>query len=90
MQQLRTLNDLKKFLLKCDDITLQQAINIAIPDQPVHILTEVEATEEDVYYNTDDPEDDCGTLESLKEIHGPDFDITNYKIGTSKGTIIFF
>jgi hypothetical protein len=45
----------------------------------------LEKIEQDIYVNNDDDED-CGPLEELREMHGEDFDISNYRLATPKGT----
>lgn len=45
----------------------------------------LETIPEDVYINKDNDED-CGDLETLKEVHGDDFKEEDYELVTPKGT----
>jgi hypothetical protein len=88
-KQKLTLGDLKSFLNSLHDDKLTQDINIAFEDEPIRQIENYEVFEEDVYYNIDNHED-IGTISELKDIHGEDFDLKNYKVGTPKGTVLFY
>ena len=44
----------------------------------------LETIQADVYVNNDDDED-CGDLETLKDAHGEDFKLEDYRLATRKG-----
>jgi len=79
--------DLKDFIDHLSEDQLRQDILFAEEDGPTRKISP-SVLEDDVYYNTDEPED-CGTLEELKE-NDSDFNIENYQKSFSKGTVFFF
>ncbi len=84
-----TLKELKEFLITLNDEQLSQPIYILKDDDPIHAIEEAGIQKEDIYCNIADNED-CGSMKDLKEIHGDDFNESEYKLSwLKKGTIFF-
>lgn len=82
-----TWQDLKDFVNSIPNDFLDKKVNILVSDNNEgQKLNEPYFLEEDVYCHKDGfPEDDCGTIEQLKEFDS-EFDLKNYEIITKKGT----
>lgn len=78
--------DLKKFVNDLNEDQLENTVHVFIEDADVASpITEAFLMEDDIYSNEDEPED-CGSLEDLKSAHMEDFDESQYRICTPKGT----
>lgn len=58
-------------------------------DTSLHQIGGMAIITEDVMVNIDEDED-CGTLQELKRIHGDEFNLSDYKLSTAVGTAIIF
>ena len=80
-----TWGELKAFANSLPEEHMNTTVYVdVVCDEPLMPATYAERTEFDVYVNYDD-QDDRGTLEDLREAHGPHVDIRNYKISREKG-----
>jgi len=80
-----TWRELKEFLGTLTEEELEtEAIVLYDDDSHFTPLLEPSRTEHDFYVNQDDPED-CGNLEELREIHGEEFNESDYLLITPKG-----
>lgn len=84
-----TLRELKIFLLSLSEEQLNNHAHIAFEDETTKDLQGHCIYSVDEYVNIYD-NDDYGSLEELKDIHGDEFNIEDYKILAPKGTIIFY
>lgn len=88
-QKVYTLGDAKKFLNSLTKQQLTEPFSISFDDCPVQELIGHEVVKTPIYVALDDNED-IGTIRELKQIHGKDFNRSNYRLCTPKGTIFFF
>ena len=82
-----TWDDLSKAFGALPEDKRKEQVYISMGDEPEAIeISSLLTVSEDIYISNDDDMEDCGTLEDLKYIHGADFNETNYKLITPKGT----
>lgn len=80
-----TWNDLLEAVSKLPAEQRAKQVHISIDDESTfRKVAGLETIQEDVYVNTDDDED-CGDLETLKDAHGEDFKLEDYRLATPKG-----
>lgn len=64
----------------------QKQVQVSFEDESIfkhmHSLLTIE---NDIYVNEDNDED-CASLEDLKELHGNEFKLSDYRLATQKGT----
>lgn len=86
IQSVKYLRDLKEFLNSLTEDQLVQPIKIEFEESPFLYARKIVVTTKDFYVNMFDSED-FGTLEELQEIHKENFELTDYRIHESAGTI---
>lgn len=86
--EIKTLNDLKEFLNSLSDEQLSKPAIIANVDEPFIYLTAASVCKETFYVHYDENEDQ-GPLETLKEVHGDEFDIEDYEVLFAAGDVHF-
>lgn len=80
-----TWNDVKEFVNNLTDAQLAKSAFVLIDDNSTgETITGLETIGEDIYCNKEDDED-CATLEELREIHGADFNEEDYELVTEAG-----
>ena len=80
-----TWNDLLEAVSKLPAEQRAKQVHISIDDESTfRKVAGLETIQEDVYVNNDDDED-CGDLETLKDAHGEDFKLEDYRLATPKG-----
>lgn len=88
--EIKTFKDLLNELQKLSPDELSQNCSILIDDEsfakPVNSIFK---TEDDIYVNKDDSEDG-GTIKELEDLHGDDFEIKDYILGTEKGRVFLY
>lgn len=88
--EIKTYKDLLNELQQLTPEQLEQSATIIIEDDSYgKQIASISPMEEDLYMNNDDDEDG-GTIEQLKEIHGQDFKLEDYHICTPKGRIFIY
>ena len=81
-----TWNDLLEAASKLPAEERTKQVHISFEDESqFRKVAGLETIPEDVYVNNDDDED-CGDLETLKDAHGEDFKLEDYRLATPKGT----
>lgn len=88
-KKIKTLSDLKDFLNSLNEDQLKQPATVGIEDEPCKYLVEAEVLTSPIIYNEYDSED-CGTFETLKEIHGEEFREEEYLESFKEGTPLLF
>ncbi len=90
MPEIKTYGDLLEALKAFTPEQLQQTASILIEDDSYSKpVTSIDPIGDDIYVNKDDDEDG-GTLETLKEIHGEEFKEEDYELGTKAGRIFLY
>ena len=80
-----TWNDLLEAINKLPAEERLKQVHINIDDESTfRKVAGLETIQADVYVNNDDDED-CGDLETLKDAHGEDFKLEDYRLATHKG-----
>lgn len=81
-----TWEELKEFVNSIPEDQLNDGAYIQIADDyNARPLNEPFFTVNDIYVNKEDNED-CGTLEELKDLHGSEFNQEDYLLTTKKGS----
>lgn len=82
---MKTWNELKEFIETLTDEQKARKVNVLIGDDSMGKDIDIFLTEEDIYQNVEDDED-CGPLKELMDVHGEDFNESDYPLITKKGT----
>lgn len=81
-----TWNDLQERINKMTEEQRNRQVWVQIEDEGyARKIEDVQFTEVDIFENIKDS-DERGSLDDLKDLHGDDFEIDNYKLRTPKGT----
>jgi len=81
-----TWDDLAEAISKLSPKQRKNKVFMSIDDESIFRHVEgVETVLQDVYVNKDNDED-CGSLEDLKDAWGDDFNKSDYRLSTKKGT----
>lgn len=78
--------ELRTFVNQIPVEHLDRKVSVFIDDETyARPIYEAAGMHEDIYCHISN-DDDCGTLKDLEESHGVEFDPTQYKLSTKKGT----